>query len=187
MPQSRKGDWIQTYTGSAFWPIDPLPEEVHLEDIAHALSLQCRFGGHCEVFYSVAEHSVLSSVVAQDRFPGIENQPLWQWALLHDATEAYVVDVPRPLKRFLLGYPEIESKVSKAIAKKFNLLETMPIEIKSIDNDMLLTEQKTILKPPFMPWGVEGVELGIQLNCWEPSVAKQKFLEQAILLGVVNE
>lgn len=54
----RRGDWIQTFTGRRFWPLDPRPEDVCIEDIAHALSLKCRFGGHCTRFYSVAEHSV---------------------------------------------------------------------------------------------------------------------------------
>ena len=58
---ARKGDWMQTYTGRQFWPIDPRANEVHIEDIAHALSMMCRYNGHCRTFYSVAEHSVLVS------------------------------------------------------------------------------------------------------------------------------
>ena len=56
--QGRKGDWILTYSGIEFWPLDPRPEDVRIEDIAHALSMQCRFAGHCDRFYSVAEHSI---------------------------------------------------------------------------------------------------------------------------------
>lgn len=57
--RQRRGDWMQTYTGRQFWPLDPLPEDVFIEDIAHALSMQCRYAGHVTRFYSVAEHSVL--------------------------------------------------------------------------------------------------------------------------------
>jgi hypothetical protein len=61
MSIAERGDWIQTATGRPFWPIDPRPEDIDIEDIAHALSMLCRFGGHCLRFYSVAEHSVLLS------------------------------------------------------------------------------------------------------------------------------
>ena len=88
---ARKGDWIQTFTGRAFYVLDPRPEDVDIEDIAHALSMQCRFAGHCREFYSVAQHSVTASwlVPPEDAL----------WGLLHDAAEAYVVDLPRPIKR----------------------------------------------------------------------------------------
>ena len=111
----RKGDWMQTYTGRQFWPLDPRPEEVVIEDIARALSMQCRFAGHCAKFYSVADHSVRVSMLAD------ENSTLALAGLLHDAAEAYVVDVPRPLKRFLPGYKEIEREVARAIEKRFGL------------------------------------------------------------------
>ena len=83
----RKGDWMQTHSGIQFWPLDPRPEDILIEDIAHALSNQCRFAGHCCFHYSVAQHSVLVSenVPAQDAM----------WGLLHDAGEAYLVDLPR--------------------------------------------------------------------------------------------
>ena len=78
----RRGDWIQTYLGIQFWPLDPRPEEVMLFDIAHSLSNMCRFTGHCREFYSVAQHSVIVS----------QNVPREDaaWGLLHDASEAYM-------------------------------------------------------------------------------------------------
>lgn len=63
-PTERAGDWMQTFTGRQFWPMDPRPEDLDILDIAHALSLLCRFGGHCQRFYSVAEHSVHVSTLA---------------------------------------------------------------------------------------------------------------------------
>jgi hypothetical protein len=77
---SRRGDWMQTFTGRRFWPLDPRGEDVLIEDIAHALSLLTRYGGHCTRFYSVAEHSVLLARAATP-----ENA---LWLLLHDASEA---------------------------------------------------------------------------------------------------
>lgn len=139
----RKGDWIQTYTGKIFWPLDPRPEEVDIEDIAHALSFLCRFGGHTEKFYSVAEHSVrLSYIVPQkDRL----------WGLLHDASEAYLVDLPRPLKyHSAMGalYRGIEEQLMNAICERFGLSPTMPQTVFNADVVMLITEKRDLLKIP---------------------------------------
>src|SRR5580692_700756 len=119
-----RGDWIQTATGRQFWPMDPRPDEIFIDDIAHALSMLCRFGGHCLRFYSVAEHSVLLSRVAPQKHK--------LWALLHDASEAYLVDVPRPIKPMLVGYKAAEEKIQRAIAVRFNLHFGIPEDIKSL-------------------------------------------------------
>ena len=74
---ARKGNWMQTFTGRQFWPADPRADEIDIRDIAHALSMQCRYAGHCTQFYSVAEHCVLLA-------NAIPEQKLW--ALLHDAS-----------------------------------------------------------------------------------------------------
>jgi len=87
------GDWILTFTGKEFHPLNPSPAEVCIEDIAHALSLQCRYTGQCKRFYSVAEHSV-QVAMAMPR----ENSALVLAALLHDASEAYLPDLARPVK-----------------------------------------------------------------------------------------
>ncbi|MFG0247924.1 MAG: phosphohydrolase, partial [Phycisphaeraceae bacterium JB051] len=78
--------WIQTYTGKAFYPLREDPGIIDIRDIAHALSLQCRFNGHCSDFYSVAQHSVHVSEVVPQAFA--------LWGLLHDAAEAYMSDLP---------------------------------------------------------------------------------------------
>lgn len=104
---ARSGDWIQTATGGQFWPMDPQPDEIDINDIAHALAMLCRFGGHCLRFYSVAEHSVLLSHAVPPEHA--------LWALLHDATEGYLVDMPRPIKAFLPGYKEAEAGIVRAV------------------------------------------------------------------------
>ena len=97
--------WIQTYTGGKFHLLAPRQEEINIVDIAHALSMMCRFTGHVRRFYSVSEHSWHASylVPKQDAL----------WALLHDASEAYMADMNRPLKHFTAigpAYLKVEKK-----------------------------------------------------------------------------
>lgn len=170
----RKGDWMQTYTGRQFWPMDPRPEEVCIEDIAHALSLQCRFAGHCREFYSVAEHSVRVARVLRDR----GHSPVVQlMGLLHDASEAYLVDVPRPLKPYLKGYRPAEDAVMAAICERFGLrgLDDWPF-IKEADNILLATEARDLMGPPPAPWAEMPPPLWETIVPESPGTAKMIFL-----------
>lgn len=159
----RKGDWIQTYTGKKFWAFDPKPEEINIVDIAHALSLQCRFNGQCDIFYSVAAHSVnVAEFIAQtyhekDQFylecgidcedEKIEYDDMVLWGLLHDASEAYLPDVPRPIKKFLPEYKKVEDGIMTAVAEKFELPqlpEAHKSYLKLVDYLMMLVEHKDL-------------------------------------------
>jgi hypothetical protein len=169
-----RGDWMQTYTGRAFYPLVPLPEDVHPADIAHALSLICRYGGHCTRFYSVAEHCVLMSHAV--------SPPNALWALLHDATEAYVGDMIRPLKKAMPAYQLAEARVERAICRRFGLsgaLETCPAEVKQADLRILHDELAAVMpgRPP-LPWtSLDGAEpLGVTVTGWEPAQAEQRYL-----------
>lgn len=166
-----RGDWMQTYTGRRFYPLDPRPEEIDRADIAHALSLLCRYGGHVDRFYSVAEHCVLMSraVEPEHALP----------ALLHDATEAYVVDVPRPLKRQLAGYAAIEEQVWFAIAYHFRLPLELPASVKEADNRILLTERAALM-PRAERWSVddEYEPLPVEIEGWTPAVAERAYLDR---------
>lgn len=166
----RKGNWMQTYRGGQFWPLDMRPEDVFIEDIAHALSMICRYGGHCERFYSVAEHSVLVSRIVPPELALL--------GLMHDATEAYVGDVIRPLKPALAGYGAIEQNVWLAIASKFNLPGALQNEIKAADNAVLLAEQLTLMKSAPAPWCVGGEPANVIVTGVAPSVAEQEFLDR---------
>lgn len=117
----RTGEYIRTFTGRQFWPLDPRADEVEIKDIAHALSNMCRFNGHTKRFYSVAEHCVrvadLFRVEGKFGYPGL-------LALLHDAAEAYLVDLPRPVKHSgALGrlFCEAEARVAAAVDRAFGL------------------------------------------------------------------
>ena len=164
----RVGDWIQTYSGGKFYPHDPRAEEIKIEDIAHALAMTCRFGGHCTRFYSVAEHSVHAARAASE-----ENK---LWALLHDASEAYLADIPRPIKPFILGYKNAERVLEVAIAARFGLPIDMPAEVKAIDAALLATEAAQIMTWPPEPWANMASPLDISLPCWSPDRAEGEFL-----------
>lgn len=110
-------DWIQTYTGKKFFPLDPDPELICIEDIAHSLAMQCRYNGHTRRFYSVAQHSV---ILASKFF---KSHDLRFAALLHDASEAYLSDVPLPIKHLpqFTFYREAEDRLQRMIFAKFEV------------------------------------------------------------------
>ena len=166
--QYRKGDWMQTFTGVAFWPMDPHPDEVNIADIAHSLAHQCRYGGHSKMFYSVAEHCVLLShaVPAELAFS----------ALMHDAAEAYLVDVPRPIKRFLGGYRDIEKALEAVIMPKFGLPYPIPELVMEMDTQILTDERQQLMATPPLPWGTDMKPLGVTCLGYVPHEAERRFL-----------
>ena len=170
-PEPRKGAFLQTYSGREFWPLDSRPHEVHIEDIAHALAHQCRFGGHCIRFYSVAEHSVLVARWLMPRY----GRRVALWGLLHDGAEAYVADVPRPLKAHLAGYKAAEADVQAAISERFNLPPEMPAAVHEADNRILADEIRQNMRP--MSWHARHDNpLGVTLEFWEPERAEDEML-----------
>lgn len=164
----RVGDWMQTFTGRQFWPLDPRPEDILLTDIAAALAKLCRYNGHTRIFYSVAEHSVL---VARAAPAAVRME-----ALLHDASEAYLADVPRPLKRHLAGYAEAEDRVMRAVARQFRLAWPLPAEVKRIDEAILADEREQLMADPPAPWHEREPRLGIRIKGWTPQEAEREFL-----------
>lgn len=169
----RIGDWIQTYSGVIFYPLDPRPEEIRIEDIAHSLSLLCRFAGHCREFYSVAQHSVLVSA----QLPA----DLKLWGLLHDASEAYLVDLPRPLKHFSeLGrhYCEIEARLMRVICWKFGLPEIRPAEVQRMDMVLLVTEKRDLFSAEPKPWEDTEEPLARRISPWSSRAVEKRFLRE---------
>jgi hypothetical protein len=175
--------WIQTYTGRKFCPLEPRAEDVFLEDIAHALSNQCRFSGHCEDFYSVAQHSVLVALCVERRGHGTMATAA---ALLHDASEAYLVDVPRPIKPHLVGYKAIEDAVMAQVAVRFGIMPEWFTSnvIKGADERLLATEARDLMRPAPEHWGLLRPPLDEKIIPWQPSMAKRMFLDNARRLGL---
>ena len=169
-PDYRQGhEWIQTFTGRMFWALDPQPEDLHITDIAHGLSNMCRYNGHCSSFYSVAEHCVHLYKVA----PAAHKF----WALMHDASEAYICDIPGPFKHALTNYREIEERIMKVVAAKYGLPWPMPADVKMLDTRILMNEKATLFGPAPKPWRVNMEPLeGVQIQCWPPQTAKAQFL-----------
>lgn len=169
--EAKRGNWLQTYTGKMFFPMDPRPEEIDINDIAGALSKACRYGGHCKHFYSVAEHSVLMSQIAKkdDKLA----------ALLHDASEAYLADIPRPVKPYLENYASIENGIMWAISKKFGFAWPLPPSVKELDNNMLADECQQIMEKIPHRWNMGfGKPMGVKVQLWAPEQAEAEFLAQ---------
>lgn len=166
--------WIQTHSGIAFFPFDPKPEMIDINDIAHALSMICRYNGHTKKFYSVAEHSVvMSNCVPKEHALA---------TLIHDAAEAYIADLARPIKHNVSGYKEIEEKILEVIYEAFNAWPTVldMHQILHADLRMLATERGQVMGTNVHPWVcLEGVlPYDIVLPCWCPAEAELNFLRR---------
>lgn len=153
-------DCIRTFSGKYVNVFDPKDEMFCIEDIAHSLSNQCRFGGHLPEFYSVAQHSVICSQLASEK-----NKLN---ALMHDSSEAYLLDIPRPIKGKILNYYEIEDNLMTCLAKLFSFTHPMPNEVREIDDLMLRNEWEALM--------IKNAEYPVP-ECWNPSYAKQNFLK----------
>lgn len=171
MNEAAANAWITTSTGRRFRVLDPRPEDVCIEDIAHALSLQCRFTGHIREFYSVAQHSVYVSLMCPPEVA--------LWGLLHDASEAYIGDMSAPLKHTpeMKRFRDTELLVSNAIMNRFGLSRCEPPSVKYADRRMLLTEARD-LGMNVDGWDPEVEPFDSQIVAWSPSFAEARFLQR---------
>lgn len=152
---------ILTHSGIYFNVFEPDIKSIVIEDIIHALANLCRYGGHCDPFYSVAQHSIACSYLVSS-----ENAFC---ALLHDATEAYLVDLPKPIKEQIEIYNTIEANLYKAISQKFNLPAEIPEEVHKIDVGIreyewnfymtkdLVVEDEFFYKKHFKPKSIKAI------------------------------
>lgn len=168
--------WIQTYSGRQFFPLAPKATDVDLRDIAHALAQQCRYTGHTLRFYSVAEHSVRVSRRVGELTGNDPDACLW--GLLHDASEAYLVDVPSPLKRLpeFAFYREAEKRLTAVVAERFGLTSEEPAAVRQADLELLSTERLQLLGPPPAPWGALPEPISTGRLGWGTSEAVERFL-----------
>ncbi len=167
---------IETFTGEGFHPLAPKLESIWIEDIAHALSNQCRFTGHTREFYSVAEHCVRVSWLLEEWG---ENEECQLWGLMHDASEAYLGDWATPLKRSSIGkhYRVTEEQLMAAICRRFEMLIEPPIIVLQADAVLLATEARDLMpnKPEHWPAAITHED---RIDPWLPKYAKQHFLKR---------
>ena len=141
-------DYITTYGGTHFVPTRPETDKIHITDIAHALSLICRGNGHVKTFFSVGQHCINCAKEASLR--GYSNRMVLA-CLLHDASEAYMSDVPRPFKQYLKEYNEFEERLLDMIYTKYlgsTLSEEEQRLLKIIDDDLLYYDLTILLREP---------------------------------------
>lgn len=177
--------WIVTHSGKQFDFHNPTPDMVCIEDIAHALSMSCRFGGHTRYHYSVAQHSVNVA-----RFVPDEHKLV---ALLHDATEAYIGDMVSPLKVIMPEFKRKEEEIWEVIAARFSLPFYMDPSIKKADTMMLKIEREHLIVES-QPWEcLKGVDVSVSdgvaemiTRQWSQKHAKEMFLHYFDELGGVE-
>src|SRR5208282_2148858 len=164
--------WIQTNSGRRFNPINPNPKAIVIQDIAHSLANICRFTGHCQEFYSVAQHCVFVSYIC-DKSNALHG-------LLHDASEFAVSDVSSPLKRTpdFSAYRKVEDKLQIAICQRFLLPEKEPADVKAADMVLLATEARDLLPNLRLDWNFVVKPLPFKIVPLPPKEAKKLFLER---------
>lgn len=168
-----RGNWIQTYLGNKFYPLDPRPEDFETEDIAHALGMICRYGGHVAEFYSVAEHCIIMSYLVPKEYA--------LTALMHDAAEAYIQDLPRPIKRMLPEYSVMEDVILLALAQQFPIIleggGELPDIVNELDAKMLVTERNKLMPFTRHRWEQDDLEVvDFPINKFSPLEAKNQYL-----------
>jgi hypothetical protein len=152
-PDMRKGKALMTSTGIMFYPMDPRPEEVELEDITHHLAMENRFNGATCVPYSVGMHSIVGAQACLTYWPK-DYETAFKF-MIHDAPEAYSRDNSRPMKENIPELKKIEHKISLAIGKKFGVPdEIMTEKVREIDDNLLKTEFTFLM--PRVPEDLSG-------------------------------
>jgi len=162
-------DWILTYTGIKLSYTSLTEDMINIEDIAQALSMTVRFNGHCNRYYSVAEHSVLVSHLVDPEHA--------KEGLMHDASEAYLGDVTKPLKQLLPDYQVIEEQFEKIIAQKFKLRYPWNADVKKWDNKILADEAVEFHDSYNNDWGI-GSPIGLDIVGYSPEFAKVQFMKR---------
>lgn len=175
--------YIRVFTGRKFWPLDPRPEDIDILDIAHALANNCRWGGHSRRFFSIAQHSCMVHDFVARSFKKV--------GLLHDASEAYILDMPRPIKYQMPEYVAIEEKLMLCIADKFEFGYPELERIKGADDIALYLEKMHLFNDRkaaevlsdravdfFFDNKMDGRDFIFYLDPWCPDRAELEFLQR---------
>lgn len=173
------GPQIELNSGAYLNYLEPDPDLMDIEVIAGPLSRLCRFSGQTNKFYSVAQHSVLVANMLPHEFKLA--------GLMHDATEAFVADMPKPLKGLLLGYNEVEERIWKALCKRYDLPLELPDIVHIADKIAVITEARELLNTNGWKNWYDGIEpLDIPIVPLLPHDAEHLFLQQYTALTGAN-
>ncbi len=158
--------WIATFTGLRLNPFDPDPEMINIDDIAHGLSLTCRYAGQCKKFYSVAEHSIrLTRLVPEELRPV---------ALMHDSAEAYMLDLPSLIKRVMPGYQAAEHNLLSVIFAKYDIDIQLLTRFLKEEYVLLATECRDLVTNTD-GWFLPEPPLDKPIEPWTPRTAEVLF------------
>ena len=180
MTDAERGAWMQTASGGRYYIHDPQPHEIMLREISHSLSMICRFNGHCMRFYSVAQHCVLVSRLVPPEYA--------VHGLLHDASEAYVGDVIRPIKSGMPAfYTRLENKALRAIGHRFGIdmfdADAWAL-VHHADNLALAIERRDVMIPTADDWQLPSADGHPRIHPVVPLEAKIMFEQRCRALGL---
>jgi 5'-deoxynucleotidase YfbR-like HD superfamily hydrolase len=181
-----RGGWNECYTGTRFYTFDPAPEDVSIADIAHSLALQCRYNGNSKRFYSVAEHSCLLSDFVREHGRDGGNTRRYDvpprdslTALLHDAAEAYIGDLIRPVKHRMPEFRALEAIVEHVVLPVYGLESDLPPWMRDLDSRILSDERAQVMLTQHNEWSTDELEpLDVWVNFWSPARGEFEFLRR---------
>jgi|SRR3569623_300267 len=161
--------YMGTFTGRRLYPNDLAADQINIVDIANGLGREARFGNQADHFYSVAQHSVLLATLVPDEYK--------VWAMLHDASEAYTHDMPKPIKRCISGWGDMEHRLSQVIYEHFGLSGDIPDEVKAID-DRIVIDEAQVLFETWPEWAREhqADKTGVMIRPWSRTVSRYIWL-----------
>jgi hypothetical protein len=171
----RAVDYIETYTGRAFFPLAPSVQDISVIDIAHALANQCRYSGHTSHFYSTAQHCCLLANYVRQKMKGSPLDCLQ--ILMHDAAEAYLVDIPRPVKQHMPEFRKWDHTITMCVRSWYGCGDLpLPKWQDELDSRIIVDERAQLMSDSGNDWGHDLEPLGIYIETWTPLMAEQQFL-----------
>ncbi len=165
---SKKDAWMTTFTGKKFYPLDPVIDDICIEDIAHHLAMECRYCGACRFHYSVAQHCVLGAELANS-----EDKLAF---LLHDGAEAYFKDMVRNVKVHLGVYKDAEAALQEVVYQRFGIVDLDRSEIKRLDYAIMATEVNVLMSNK-EGWHFPEPPLNVPIHPWQWQYAEVAFLD----------
>jgi uncharacterized protein len=181
---------ILTYTGRLVKPLELRVQDIDPIDIAHALSNQCRYTGHVNKYYSVAEHCVLMHDYATDLNTYDVSTDELKWLLLHDATEAYLLDLAAPIKHAINGFGtafiDAEKRIEKVVAERFDLSWPEPAIVKEIDMGIRANEMRYLMPDHPDTRDRYGSPLPLTIKNWTPTEAKYQYIWRLMDYGIIR-